>query len=87
MTHPTISTIFKVERAKRRMSMRQFAAALGIDNFQSIDQWEGGAQPTSEMLIRIWLMAPEAWARALGFRCLNIRYPKAFINPAPKVPA
>jgi len=85
MTNPTIPTLIKAERAKRHMSMRKFAAALGIVQFQSIEQWEGGAQPTSDMLIRIWLMAPEAWARALGYRCLNIRYPDAFTNPVPKV--
>jgi transcriptional regulator with XRE-family HTH domain len=87
MTHPTIPTIIKAERAKRGMSMRQFATALGVENFQTIHQWEGGAQPTMEILIRIYLMAPEAWARALGYRCLNIRYPDVFINPVPKVPA
>jgi len=87
MTHPTIPAIITKERAQRHMSLRQFATALGIEHFQSIDQWEGGARPATEMLVRIWLQAPEPWARDLGFRCLNMRYPHTFTNPVPKVPA
>jgi transcriptional regulator with XRE-family HTH domain len=82
-TDPTIPTLFATERARRGIDQRQFAAALGLPNHQVIDQWEDGAKPSTDILIRILIQAPEMWAQQLAARALHLRYPGVFKNPKP----
>jgi len=82
-TDPTIPTLFATERARRGIDQREFAAALGLTSHQTIDKWESGSQPTTDILVRILVEAPERWAQKLAARCLHMRYPGVFKNPKP----
>lgn len=76
-----IPRLLKHERGSRELSMRQFAGVLGV-SFQVIERWENGrGQPSTDLLIAIFIRAHQAWVREMAYRCLDLRYPKVFVNP------
>lgn len=82
-TQATAAALISKERTKRNLSQREFSTALGLPSHQIIDKWEKGSVPDTDTLIKVWLHAPDQWARDLGFYCLDARYPGVFINPKP----
>lgn len=73
-------------RAAQKLSLRAFAAELGVSQ-NSVAQWENGvAAPTYERLLE-WLRDARPWVHQLGAAIANVKYAELLAHTAVTVAA
>lgn len=90
MTNPTPRTVPEViaaSRAEQKLTLEEFAEALGINSRQNVSNWERGVNEPSGERLASWIHDEREWVSQLAEEIFVARYRqslKAVIaRPAP----
>lgn len=73
-TPKTVADVVRAARAKQGMTLREFAEALGVPNFQAVSYWENGANEPGAQRIAEWFNDERQWVHELAVEIFVARY-------------
>jgi transcriptional regulator with XRE-family HTH domain len=70
----TVPELIKATREAQKMTLEQFAEAIGATSKEVVHHWEKGKNGPSENLLALWLFDPRTWLSDLALDIYTAKY-------------